>query len=205
MSLISKHRLLFVRLAIAAIIVSIVLSQCQGSIKCCAYIAVSLLLSMEFFIVRFYHPTQSSNKPVAVVPQKRKTNINDCLRSAVNAIQGLFANKVMIQAEYRDLPLIPSYPDMLIKVFFTVLENAIQKIEGIGNISIQTSNAINNIVIQISTAPGHNISDSFDKKPGTATINLVRSVLHDHGGTIEVNRYPGNSIRYTIMLPANNN
>lgn len=198
-----KHRLLLVRSAIAGMIVYIVLSRCQGEIKCCAYIAVSLLLVLELFLFLISHPAEPSGGRKTGFPQKSSTNINDCLESAINAARDLFTHKITIRRQYSDLPLIQSYPDRLIKVFFTVLENAIQTIEGIGNISVRTSKANDNVVIRISTATRNNMA-VLPHERSSAAMNRVCSIVNDYGGTIEANKCPGSSIDYTIMLPVNN-
>lgn len=194
-SFIRRHRLVFIRLLVIATVTYIILSQCQGNIKCCTYIILGMLLSCEL-LVFITRPIRQSSPVLSMTD----LNINDCLEAALNAVGAYFVPDVTIQKMYGEPPSIKvDDPDRLIMMFCTILGNALQAIRHSGKMSIHTTHAVDNIVVRIGTATINNALRV--SSPKTDVINCARSVLHDYGGTIERHRHSDGNTDYTITLP----
>ncbi len=145
--------------------------------------------------------------------EKRLEDINEQLRTVAKLIVPQARQGIEITFDCAEMPMILCYPAHLGQVFYNLILNGIQAIEGEGRVHISTSMLNNTIRISI-TDSGIGIKEIdipriFDpffttKEVGSGT-GLGLSVIHDimkaHDGRIEVQSTPGSGTTFTVILP----
>jgi two-component system NtrC family sensor kinase len=142
-------------------------------------------------------------------------NINSIIEEAVSLLikRSLFRNIQVKQDLEASIPTTFADPDLLKQVFFNIILNGAQAMEGSGVLTIrsQTDNGSKEIVIQIEDT-GKGISEDhlsrlFDpffttKEKGTGLgLALVYGIISKHRGTIDVKSELGKGTGFTIHLP----
>ncbi len=130
----------------------------------------------------------------------------------------IFKNKlkkgITVHREYAgDLPLIQAYGSELNQVWTNLIDNAIDAMEGRGNLVLRTRREEPWIVVEIEDdgpgIPGEIQNSIFDpffttKAPGEGTglgLNISRNlIVQKHQGRISVSSVPGKTI-FTVRLP----
>jgi signal transduction histidine kinase len=143
-----------------------------------------------------------------------QANINDVLEDTLKVVWNELKYKATINKDMGPLPLIRCFPHQLGQVFMNLLVNAAQAIEQQGEITIQTSGTVDQVVIKISDTgcgiAASKIKQIFDpffttKPVGEGTglgLSIVYDIItHKHGGLIEVTSTEGKGTTFTITLP----
>lgn len=147
------------------------------------------------------------------MPGRTPMDINKGLESAVNMLSNAIRKKVNLIKSYGDLP--ETYCDLrqLNQVFLNILQNAVQSIDGKGEIVIETRTDNDNIFIYISDTgcgiPPENINRIFEPffttKDVGQGIGLGLSIAYDivkkHNGDIMVESNAETGTRFTIRIP----
>lgn len=145
--------------------------------------------------------------------EKRLENINEQLKTVAKMIIPQIDDAIKITFECEELPLILCYPAHLGQVFYNLILNGVQAIQGTGSVHVTTSKLNNNILISIKdTGVGieaAKLSRIFDpffttKEVGSGTglgLSVIHDVLKAHEGRIEVQSTPGLGTTFTIILP----
>ena len=142
-------------------------------------------------------------------------NINSIIEEAVSLLakRSLFRNIQVKQDLEVSTPTTFADPDLLKQVFFNIILNGAQAMEGSGVLAIRTQskNDGSAIVIQIEdTGKGiseNHLSRLFDpffttKEKGTGLgLALVYGIVSKHKGTIDVKSEVGKGTGFTIQLP----
>ncbi|MCB0268596.1 MAG: MCP four helix bundle domain-containing protein [Calditrichaeota bacterium] len=140
-------------------------------------------------------------------------DIHDGLNSSLILIGTETQQRISIEKKYGNIPKIFCYASQLNQVFFNVLRNAAQAIEGNGTITIKTYQQDDKVCIEISDT-GRGISPEYLEKvfdfkfssspervklgSGLAT---AYSIIQRHNGEIKVNSKPGKGSTFLIILP----
>ena len=146
-------------------------------------------------------------------PDFEKQSLFDVLEQALRFLRPEIADRdVLVEVENPDrLPDCFIDANQIKQVFFNVIRNAIQAMDGGGLLKIQLSS--NERVVGIAfTDTGTGISPNdighlFDayhttKPEGTGLgLMVVQRIVRDHGGEIEVRSEPGNGTTFSIFLP----
>jgi signal transduction histidine kinase/ferredoxin len=142
-------------------------------------------------------------------------NVNSIIEEAVSLLikRSLFRNIRVKQDLDASVPNTFADPDLLKQVFFNIILNGAQAMEGSGVLTIknQSENGGKAIVIQIEDT-GKGISEDhlsrlFDpffttKEKGTGLgLALVYGIISKHRGTIDVHSKVGEGTGFTIHLP----
>ena len=160
---------------------------------------------------------------------KQSTNINLIIEKNVDLVRShLKRNKIKVNLDLSsNMPQIYASPQKLNQCFLNLINNAVEAMTGTstpnngpgigidkgGEISINTSHAKKNIIIQISdTGPGipekdlQYIFDPFftrKKKMGMGVgLSICHGIIYDHGGFITGENLPHGGVMMTITLPA---
>jgi len=145
-------------------------------------------------------------------------DVNQCLRDIVALLARQFesANIIVETHLHQDLPPVLGDTEKIKQVFMNLLVNAKQAITGRGWIGIVTTldEESNQIRITISDS-GAGIPEEFTDKvfdpffttkpvgEGTGLgLSVSYGIIHDHGGTIEVNSEVGKGTVFAVQLPA---
>ncbi|MEO8793938.1 MAG: 7TM diverse intracellular signaling domain-containing protein [Daejeonella sp.] len=149
----------------------------------------------------------------------KKANLNEGLDSTIVIINNLLADKITLQKNYADLPMIECYPGKLNQVFLNIITNAIFAVkkrfgeDNGGNIII-TSN-YNSAKVLISIKDNGTGMDEITRKKifepffttkdvgeGTGLgMSIAYNVIKKHNGDIVVKSTPGIGTEFIIELP----
>jgi signal transduction histidine kinase len=140
-------------------------------------------------------------------------DINKGLESTLNVVHHEIKYSATVIRDFRRIPMVDGYPQMLNQVFMNILLNAAQAIKEKGKIKIVTKQEGNNIVITISDngcgIEKEHLSKIFDpffttKEVGKGTglgMNISYNIIKEHKGTINVKSKVGNGTTFDITLP----
>jgi signal transduction histidine kinase len=140
-------------------------------------------------------------------------NIHEGLDSALTLLNHQLQGRIKVQLEYGDIPRITCFPNALNQAFMNLLVNAIQAIDGPGEIRLKTYAANGAVVVEISDngmgIPAVNLQKIFD--PGFTTkgvrvgtglgLSIVYRIIREHNGKIEVESEPGRGSTFRVILP----
>ncbi|NJK88030.1 MAG: hypothetical protein HC923_00635 [Myxococcales bacterium] len=140
-------------------------------------------------------------------------DINDGLRDTLMLVHHRVKHGLEIVTELGELPRIPCFPSQLNQVFLNLLVNAVQAIEGKGQITVRTRASKDAVVVEIEDTgvgiPPENLEKIFD--PGFTTkgvrvgtglgLSISFQIVQEHRGDIRVESTVGKGTKFTISIP----
>ncbi|MBE9502677.1 MAG: PAS domain S-box protein [Proteobacteria bacterium] len=152
-------------------------------------------------------------------PDKKMINLNDI----VNEVLEIFLNSkdnrndIIIHTTLREMNLIPADKDQIKQVFWNLLKNATEAIEGIGKIDIETSMSVDNekkvgeLRVKDSGCgmSAENIKKIYDpfytsREGGTGLgLSIAHNLVKAHGGSLTVESLPNKGSTFTLKIPEN--
>ncbi|MBO5739168.1 GHKL domain-containing protein [bacterium] len=142
----------------------------------------------------------------------QEANINKELDLTLDLIRHETKNKVVIIKNYGDIPPIKCYPNMLNQVFMNLLVNAVQAIDTVGEITIDTSYKDNNLVVKIKdTGCGIKEPEKIffagytTKGVGVGTglgLAISQKIIEKHNGKIDVKTKINEGSEFIITIPS---
>ncbi|MDD3891349.1 MAG: tetratricopeptide repeat protein [Bacteroidales bacterium] len=146
--------------------------------------------------------------------QVTAVNINLVMDSCLLILQNQFNNRISIEKDYTNYPLIIESRDGKIhQAFLSILTNAVQSIEGNGTISIATNQKNKSMIVVVAdTGCGISeediirVTDPFftTKDPGKGTglgLSITQNIIEEHNGSISFNSEIGVGTTVTVLLP----
>jgi signal transduction histidine kinase len=143
-----------------------------------------------------------------------EADLNAGIRSTVTIIQGHAKNKdVGLELDLAPLPRVTCHAARVNQVVMNLLSNAIDACDQGGKVTVRTSADNGQVRIDvidngqgISPAIRGRIFDPFftTKPIGKGTglgLSISYAIVHDHGGTIEVDSNVGQGATFTVNLP----
>ncbi|MEM9080795.1 MAG: ATP-binding protein [Verrucomicrobiota bacterium] len=141
-------------------------------------------------------------------------NLNDLIRDTLKTLEPELASRsIQINLQLTsDLPSLPLDPDQIRQALFNLLKNAYQAVPASGGeINVATTFTEHEILAQIADS-GSGISPevlgsifepySTTKTSGTGLgLLIVRRILREHGGEIEIQSEPDQGTTVTLHLP----
>ena len=143
-----------------------------------------------------------------------KANIHEGLESVLGLLGHELLNNIEVVREYGDIPSFIHQPRKLNQVFYNILKNACQAIEGKGRITITTR--LKDSLVQVAIRdtgkgiPPEALDTIFDPQ-FTAKSSVVRArlglstsyqIVQEHRGRIEVESRVGTGSVFTVTIPA---
>lgn len=148
-----------------------------------------------------------------------RLDLHEGIDNALVLLGHRLENRIRIEKEYGDLPLVECFPQQINQVFMNLLLNAIQAIEGEGTVTVVTRAshpsrpARDGVSIEIRDTgrgiPPELIETIFE--PGFTTkgsrvgmglgLLISRQIIDRHGGRISVRSEPGRGSTFTVALP----
>ena len=142
-----------------------------------------------------------------------RVNIHDGLESTLTLLHHELKQKITVEKNFGDLPVIECYPNQLNQVFMNIIMNAAQAIKGEGTIRISTRRESDWAVIEfLDTGQGipeeplrHVFDPGFTTKGvGVGTglgLSISYRIIQEHKGSITVASEVGQETTFTIKLP----
>ncbi|MBK1832749.1 two-component system sensor histidine kinase NtrB [Roseibacillus ishigakijimensis] len=154
-------------------------------------------------------------RPARAVMQA--SQLNELIRDTLKTLEPeLAAREIRIQLElHADLPQLPLDPDQIRQALFNLIKNAYQAVPASGgDISIATTQNEHEVLVRIEDS-GDGISPevlgslfepySTTKSGGTGLgLLIVRRILREHGGEIEIQSEEGQGTAVTLHFPRTN-
>jgi len=141
-------------------------------------------------------------------------DLRDNLNSTLVIAKNVLKNKIRIEKDFADIPLICCAPSQLNQVFLNMITNACQAIEGHGTIRLITARHDDaHVEVQIIDSgcgiPEALMSKIFDpffttKRVGEGTglgLAICFRIVEEHRGRILVESVPGSGTKFTVILP----
>ena len=142
-----------------------------------------------------------------------RTNIQAEIENSLELLAHAFKKRIRLIKDYAPLPEIECDSGQLNQVFLNILVNAVQAIEGEGEIRIRTWQEADTVRVAISDTgkgiPAELMPKIFD--PGFTTksadegtglgLSISRRIVKQHGGRISVESEVGKGATFTVVLP----
>ncbi len=157
---------------------------------------------------------------------KRFTQVNEAERQTFDLIEGLqgalallsptLPDRIQLESHLSEVPAIDGWPKEVNHALFTVLQNAVEAIEGPGTITVRTRALPESILIEVrddgrgmSQEQATHLFDVAWSEDGTRTkmrlgLSAAYATLQKHGGTMSVQSQlaQGTSITFVFPLPS---
>ncbi len=145
-----------------------------------------------------------------IEPETRRLNLNGLVRTALEdtAVPETIAVDLALDA---DLPMVVGDESQLLQVFAHLIRNAVQAMEGKGELKIATGASDASVWARVQdTGPGVPLEDQariFEPLVTTRAkgmglgLSLARKILEAHGGEIRLASEPGSGATFTVALP----
>ena len=142
----------------------------------------------------------------------QEADINKELNLTLDLIRHETKNRIEIERNYGDLPLVKCYPNMLNQVFTNILVNACQAIEGSGKIIITTAFQDDNLIVKFKDngkgISKENLNKIFTvgyttKGVGVGTglgLAISQKIIDKHNGKIKVLSEVGVGTEFIITI-----
>jgi len=142
-----------------------------------------------------------------------EVDLHEGLESTLTLVQHQLKDHIRVHRHYGDIPPVECYPNQINQVFMNLLVNAIQAIEGQGDIFITTSAQGSEVVVEIRDTgcgiPAEHLDRIFDPgfttkgvKVGTGLgLSIVHRIIQDHHGRVEVHSKENEGTTFRIYLP----
>ncbi|MZH03142.1 MAG: HAMP domain-containing protein [Nitrospinae bacterium] len=166
---------------------------------------------MSSIILNMSGYTRSAGKE-----DEKEVNLNERIDAAIEiAILTSYNNNIKVDKNFSELPPIKARPEEIQQIFTNLLTNAVQAMEGKGELRISTEGQNGNVLAVIQdTGPGipkeylSKIYDPFftTKEQGKGTglgLNIVHQLVVKHGGKIDVSSQEGKGTTFSLSFPAN--
>lgn len=143
----------------------------------------------------------------------KEVDLHEGLENTLKLLNSEFKNRITLHKDYAKLPKVTCYPSQINQVFMNLLTNALQAIEGQGEVWIKTEVQKDKIVISIRDSgkgiPPDHLDRIFDpffttKKIGQGTglgLSISYGIIQKHQGEIKVTSQLGQGSTFTILLP----
>jgi two-component system NtrC family sensor kinase len=149
-------------------------------------------------------------------------DVHEAIDNTLSLLAGEIKNRVQVHKYYGDLPLISCFASQINQVFMNILSNALQAIEGSGNIWITTKKLTlptgqSGVSISFQDSgqgmPNDVMEKIFDpffttKGVGQGTglgLSISYGIVQSHGGEIQVKSQPGIGTEFIVILPVKPN
>ena len=142
----------------------------------------------------------------------QEADINKEIDLTLDLIRHETKNRIEIVKNYKKLPPVKCYPNMLNQVFMNILVNAAHAIKGAGKISIDTDYVKKNLIVKIKdTGCGIKEPDKIffagytTKSSGVGTglgLAIAQKIVEKHKGKIEVKTKLNKGSEFCITIPS---
>ena len=143
----------------------------------------------------------------------KRADLQEGLDDTLRLMEHDLGQRIKVVKNYGDLPDVPCYPKQLNQAFMSLLMNAVEAIDGNGEVRIQTSREADRAVVRISDngrgIPREQLDRVFD--PGFTTrgvgvgtglgLAICYRIIENHHGTLSVESEVGKGSTFRIEIP----
>jgi signal transduction histidine kinase len=147
--------------------------------------------------------------------EAKDVNLNERIDAAIEiAILASYSDDIKLDKQFSELPPIKAKPEEIQQIFTNLLTNAVQAMEGKGELDISTEQKNGNVLAKIrDTGPGipqEHLTKIYDpffttKEQGKGTglgLNIVHKLVVKYGGKIDVSSETGKGTTFSLTFPA---
>lgn len=140
-------------------------------------------------------------------------NLNECLQKTVAVLRRQLPGSISVIKKLRAIPKVRCFPGQMTQVFLNLIQNAVEAIEKKGKIILRSRREGAHVLIEVEdTGKGmppevkERIFEPFftTKEVGKGLglgLSVSAMIVHNHGGEIQVESYPGKGTLFLIRLP----
>ncbi len=140
-------------------------------------------------------------------------NLNVMIDSAVQFIDGKMLENIELIRDYGQLPHVTCLPGRVSQVFINIMNNAIQAMDGKGQLTIKTQSEDDHVHVFFSDSgcgiASEDVPKIFDpfftrKEVGKGTglgLGISYTIIRQHGGVIKVQSEEGKGTVFEVILP----
>jgi two-component system, NtrC family, sensor kinase len=145
--------------------------------------------------------------------EQRAFDVREGVESALALLEPTVAEEITLERRFDQVPTIEGWPRELNHAFLTVLQNAVQAIDGAGVVSVETSATPEHVLVRVRDT-GRGMSDEqaanlFDvtwSEEGARTrmrlgLSAAYTTTQKHGGTMEVQSVAGEGTTVSFRFP----
>jgi len=173
------------------------------------YLTVSKgeIARLDYIITQFLQAIRPS------APRKRVANLNELVRETLELLGPEIENRGITVREKLagQLPSNPMDPLQVKQALVNLIKNAIQAMTKGGELTLHTDRGVDGVVVSVADSgggiPQEQINRIFEpfyttKKKGTGLgLMIVKRIVGDHGGRIDVESHVGHGTVFRIWLP----
>ncbi len=147
--------------------------------------------------------------------EQKRVSVRECVASVLAILEHRFKGRILVETHFGYPDLVECFPSLLNQALMNLISNSIDAIEREGTIAIITGADASGYLIAVSDT-GHGIPEHvrgrvlepfFTTKPvgeGTGLgLSITHSIIHKHGGTLELLPREGGGTVATIRFPMN--
>jgi len=150
------------------------------------------------------------------IPQRQDTDINQVVERALTMVvkQAAFHDVEFRLDLSAGLPLVRSDPAQMQQVFLNLIINAAEAMEGAGYLTIASWQEKEEGPVKVAVEdtgrgiPGEKFQEIFEpfystkgQRGNGLGLSVVRTIIEQHGGGIELESEPGRGSKFTVSLP----
>lgn len=151
--------------------------------------------------------------------QLKEIDLRESLDTTLELLKGEIKNRIQINKQYEPIPMVTCYASQINQVLMNILSNAVQAIQGAGQIWISTlpirasSNQTGRVQISIQDSGMGMSPDVLEKifEPFFTTkgvgqgtglgLSISYGIIQNHGGEIQVRSEKGVGTEFTLIIP----
>lgn len=151
--------------------------------------------------------------------QLKEIDLRESLDTTLELLKGEIKNRIQVHRQYEPIPKVTCYASQINQVIMNILSNALQAIQGSGQIWISTlpirasSNQIGRVQISIQDSGVGMSPDVLEKifEPFFTTkgvgqgtglgLSISYGIIQNHGGEIQVRSEKGVGTEFTLIIP----
>lgn len=151
--------------------------------------------------------------------QLKEIDLREALDTTLELLQGEIKNRIQVHRQYETIPKVLCFASQINQVFMNILSNALQAIQGSGQIWITTlplrasPGQVGRVQISVQDSGGGMEPETLDKifEPFFTTkgvgqgtglgLSISYGIIQNHGGEIQVRSQKGIGTEFVIIIP----
>ena len=144
---------------------------------------------------------------------RQPIDVRKVLDMCLNLLRNQYKQRIRVTRAYAELPPVTAHAGKIEQVFLNLLTNAVQAIEGEGEIGVRTECNGDRVAVEIADSgpgiPEHLLRRVFEpffttKEVGKGTglgLSISYNIVRQHGGALTVRNAPGGGAVFRVELP----